>query len=389
MMDLDRLANSPIGRLVPISGVTPGTGDTWRYHAFVPQPLPVTPALDMAALNSASKAAMEVARLDQAVSQLPNPRILVRPVVRREAASTAALEGTYATFGDVLEADFLEDRQLSSEQREIRNYVNATEKGVELLDTYPISVGLVSHLQEILVRGTSSEAYDSGGLRQRQVYIGPRNRPISEARYVPPPEGMILVEGMSDWEKWVNTASDVPLVAKIALAHYQFESLHPFSDGNGRIGRLVALLQLIQEGILRVPILNISSWLEHNRQEYLDSMLEVTMSGSYDKWVAFFSEAVGSQAKAGIAQIDGLLGLKSQMITELRAAGIRGSALEVAENLIGYPVIDVRTAQSMIEKSFEAANNAISRLVEQGILHEITGRTTNRLFACRRVLQLV
>ncbi|WP_163572344.1 Fic family protein [Fodinicola feengrottensis] len=184
----------------------------------------------MAALNSASKAAMEVARLDQAVSQLPNPRILVlvRPVVRREAASTAALEGTYATFGDVLEADFLEDRQLSSEQREIRNYVNATEKGVELLDTYPISVGLVSHLQEILVRGTSSEAYDSGGLRQRQVYIGPRNRPISEARYVPPPEGMILVEGMSDWEKWVNTASDVPLVAKIALAHYQFESLHPF-----------------------------------------------------------------------------------------------------------------------------------------------------------------
>ncbi len=230
-MDLDRLANSPIGRLVPISGVTPGTGDTWRYHAFVPpQPLPVTPALDMAALNSASKAAMEVARLDQAVSQLPNPRILVlvRPVVRREAASTAALEGTYATFGDVLEADFLEDRQLSSEQREIRNYVNATEKGVELLDTYPISVGLVSHLQEILVRGTSSEAYDSGGLRQRQVYIGPRNRPISEARYVPPPEGMILVEGMSDWEKWVNTASDVPLVAKIALAHYQFESLHPF-----------------------------------------------------------------------------------------------------------------------------------------------------------------
>jgi len=185
-----------LGDLVPIGGTDPRTQVTWSYWAFVPAPLPLAPSLGLVAHDVATKAAMEVARLDQAVSQLPNPDILVRPIIRREAVSTSALEGTYAPFEEVLEAEFTEDRNLSSEQREIRNYIRATERAVELLKKYPVSRKLIGKLQAIIVRGTPGESYDAGDLRQRQVYIGPKNRPIHEARFVPPPNGDALEYGV-------------------------------------------------------------------------------------------------------------------------------------------------------------------------------------------------
>lgn len=332
---------------------------------------------------------MEVARLDQAVSQLPNPDILVRPIVRREATSTSALEGTYAPFDEVLEADFIEERHLPSEIKEIRNYVRATERAVELLRTRPLSRGMIGELQKILVSGTPGDTYDAGDIRKRQVYIGPKNRPIQEARFVPPPPGDLLAQGVSDWEKWVNAVNDVPVVAKMALAHYQFETLHPYADGNGRLGRLIAILQLVQEGVLRFPVLNLSPWLESNRDAYIDGLLQVTLSGEYSPWVSFFSEAVRLQARSTVRQIGQLLNLRESMVTDLRIAGVKGAALEIVEDLIGYPVIDVPTAAAMIGKSFETANKAVARLVEAGILRELTGRAKNRVFGCDRVLAII
>jgi cell filamentation protein, protein adenylyltransferase len=388
-VDLEALTRSPVGRLVPISGTDPRSGIAWQYYAFVPSPLPEAPALSLRALHIATNAAMEVARLDQAVSQLPNPEILTRPIVRREAVSTSALEGTYVAFNDVLEADFLEERQLSSEQREVRNYIFATEQAMHLLEQYPISRRLVGRLQKTIVRGTPGDTFDAGEIRQHQVCIGPRNRPIQEARFVPPPPGDDLVEGVSDWEKWVNADNSVPIIAKVALAHYQFETLHPFADGNGRIGRLTAILQLIQEGVLRSPILNLSPMLEANRDEYQDGLLNVTKTGLFSGWVEFFSDAVARQANEGVRRINDLLSLRDRMIAGLRAAGVRGSALQIAENLIGYPVLDVPTARNMTGKTFMAANQAVARLVEQGILREITGRRQDRLFMCQEVISII
>ncbi len=332
---------------------------------------------------------MEVARLDQAVSQLPRPEILVRPIVRREAKSTSALEGTYASFDEVLESDFLEERQLSLEQREIRNYILATEEAMRLIQTYPISRTVAGQLQKVIVRGTPDDSWDAGDIRQRQVAIGPKNRPIFDARFVPTPPGDALVEGISDWEKWVNADNHVPIVAKMALAHYQFETLHPFADGNGRLGRLIAILQLVQEGILRWPVLNLAPWLEENRREYQDGLLGVTQTGNFEPWVLFFSEAVRRQAHDGVEKITRLIQLRDDMVAELRAARVRGSALEIAENLIGYPAIDVPTAKLMIGKTFEAANQAVARLTEFGMLREITGRPQNRLFICPRAYKMI
>jgi Fic family protein len=388
-MDLEALARSPVGHLVPISGTDPRTGQSWHHQAYVPAPLPEVPQMSLAALNSSAMAAMEVARLDQAVSQLPNPEILIRPIIRREAVSTSALEGTYIAFSEIFEADFIEERKLSSEQREVRNYVVATEQGINLLETYSISRSLIGKLQKTIVTGTPSDSFDAGDLRQRQVCIGPKGRLIHEARFVPPPPGPILEQGISDWEKWVNSTNNVPIIAKAALAHYQFETLHPFADGNGRIGRLTAILQLVQDHVLSVPVLNISPLLEVNRDQYQNGLLDVTKTGNFDEWIVFFSEAVRTQAAEGVQKINNLLSLRDSMVAELRSAEVRGSALQIAENLIGYPVIDVPTARSLTGKSFQAANQAVARLVDQGILQEITGRPQDRLFLCTRAIALI
>lgn len=388
-MDIAALKHSPAGKLLPIQGTDPISGQPWSYWAFAPKPLEDAPTIGLPALNIATKAAMAVARLDQAVSQLPNPEVLLRPIIRREAVSTSALEGTYVAFNEVLEADFLEERHLSSEQREVRNYVIATEQAIGLLPSYPISRRLIGNLQKVIVRGTPGEGYDAGDLRRKQVYIGAKNRPIEEARFVPPPHGDTLEQGFSSWERWINADNNIPIIAKMALGHYQFETLHPYADGNGRLGRLTAILQLVQEGILRLPILNLAPQLEAQRDEYQNGLLNVSKTGKYDEWVLFFSTVVQEQATRGTSKINRLLILRDKMIDQLRRAGIRGSALQIAENLIGYPIIDVPTARMLVQKTFEAANQAMSRLVEQGILREITGKPQNRLFVCNEVLMLI
>ncbi|MDI2126936.1 Fic family protein [Yinghuangia seranimata] len=388
-MDVEALRSSPVGRLEPISGVDPSTGRDWQYWAFVPTPLPSEPPLNLSAIHAATEAGMEVARLDQAATQLPNAEILVRPIVRREAVSTSALEGTYATFDEVLEADFIDESRQSAEQREVHNYVRATEQAMDLLHKYPISRRMLGTLQHTIVRGTPGETYDAGDIRRRQVCIGPKHRPIEESRFVPPPPGPGLEELFSDWEKWVNAQDNIPAVIKAALAHYQFETMHPYADGNGRLGRLIALLQLIQSNVLRLPILSIAPWLEENRDEYQDGLLRVTKSGDFNDWITFFSRAISIQARAGVRKIALLIQFRDEMLAKLRSSGYKGAAIQIAENLIGFPVIDVQTATKLTGKTFETTNQAVAKLVSMGYLQEITGRPKNRLFACPTVIFII
>ena len=313
----------------------------------------------------------------------------MRPVIRKEAKSTSALEGTYASFEDVLEADFLEDRQMSSEQREIRNYVEATEAACTEIESREITRSLLGQLQQTIVRRTPGDTPDAGDIRPYQVAIGANKRPIEEARFVPCPPGDQLEAGIRAWEEWVAAESDLPIIAKVAIAHYQFETLHPYSDGNGRLGRLVSLLQLMRVGELRWPVLNIAPWFEEHRDLYQSGLMKVTLTGQFSPWVELFAKAVEVQARGGLTKIQELLALRDQMVAELRSRNLRGSTIEIAEILIGYPVIDVRTASTLIRKTFEATNVAIAKLVEHGILEEITGRSQNRLFVCNRAAKLI
>lgn len=386
-MDIEALKASPIGRLVPIAWSDIRRGDS-SYWAFVPSPLPDEIPLEQATVGLLADAAMALGRLDMAVARVPNPMLLIRPALRKEAVSTSALEGTYAPLTEVLEGEIVGPDEVSASAREVINYVVAAERAVKLLETRPISLNLIAELQKILVVGTRGDAYDSGQLRQRLVMIGPEGAPVERARYIPPPNGDELVNGITQWEKWIHR--DAPhLLVRVALGHYQFEALHPFSDGNGRLGRLLVVLQLIEAGALKYPLLNIAEWLEPQRQEYQDRLLRLSIDGDYDSWTSFLCRGIKEQAEASTNRIDRLLAVRESILQRLRDAGGRGGTpARIAGELIGYPIIDAPWAANRYGVGYHAARDALERLTSLDVLREVrrSGRT-RRLFVCDDVLR--
>ncbi len=332
-----------------------------------------------------SEADRALGRLDARVAQLPNPGLLVRPALTREAVSTSALEGTYALLSDVLESEYVDDSHRSAEVREVRNYIRAAARGIKLIEKKPICLRVVAELQGILVKGTRGDSYDAGKLRERLVCIGDRGQGIERSRFVPPPNGDLLINGFSDWEKWVNSSLEIPVLVKAALGHYQFETLHPFSDGNGRIGRLVVTLQLIEEGVLHHPVLNLSPWFEPRREDYIDHLLTVSQTGKFDPWVRFFAEAVRDRSRAADETIGRLITFSDEVVETLRREKARGAVLDLAARLIGYPVVSVTDVQEELRVSYPTANQAVGRLVELGFLREVTGGNYGRVFVCDQV----
>lgn len=326
-----------------------------------------------------------MARADQASSLLPNPSLLARPAARREAVSTSALEGTYAFLADVFEADFLEAEELTSSVSEFRNYVTAAERAYDMVaEGQLIPVRMLEDLQRELLRGTSSDGPHAGSIRTTQVFIGLGKRRVMSARFVPPPADHRLLDGLRSWQDWIRGSSAIPTIIRVAVSHYQFEKLHPFHDGNGRLGRLVMTLQLMSAGELRFPVLNISPWLEQHRTEYQDGLLRVSQTGRWDDWVCFISAAIHAEALDVIERVDKLLALRGEFQTILR--GAKGVSLRIADDLIGYPMITASAAAALHDVSYQAANTAITKLVNEGILRQRTSGRYDRIFQCDGVL---
>lgn len=387
-MQVEKFRDSPVGRLVPVSGVDARHG-AFSHSAFVPAPLPAQIVLTQPTLLALSSADQSLGALKGTLALLPNPNLLVRPVVTKEAVATSALEGTYALFSEVLEAEYVEERSRSAEVREVRNYIRAATHAFNRIKNIPICLTLLSELQEILVAGTRGDSYDAGRLRERIVCIGDEGAGILESRFVPPPPGDELARGVSDWEKWVNAEDDYSIVVKAALAHYQFETLHPFSDGNGRLGRLIITLQLMETGVISHPVLNMSPWLEPRKSDYTGHMLRVSATGDFDAWVCFFAKGMAARAQAASRTIADLLQVRESFVERLRRASIHGAAITIAENLIGYPVLDVAAAKEICGKSYVTANTAVSRLVEVGILRQASPGNYGRIFICDEVRRIV
>jgi Fic family protein len=194
---------------------------------------------------------------------------------------------------------------------------------------------------------------------------------------------------MSAWEKWINTELAVPLLAKIAMAHYQFETLHPFSDGNGRLGRLVITLQLMEAGAIAHPILNLSPWLEPRKDEYKNLLLALSSTGDPDPWIAFFCQGVAAQARDSRRRIEALVAFRDDLIARLRSENAKGVVLQLAETLIGYPLITPSEVANLFGVTYPPANAAVGRLERMGVLTETTGRSYGRVYACPEVLRIV
>ena len=388
-MDVEALRESPIGQLVPISGTDGRTGLHYEASAFLAAPLPSNVELTSTTWTAVALAEASLARLDQAARQVPEPSLLREPALRREAQSTSALEGTFAPFEEVLESEIEERSKLSMEVREVLNYVVAAEEGFAWVEERTLTGTLIASLQHTLVRGTPGELSDAGRRRDRQVFIGPRDAAIEDARFVPAPFGDQLRSGFETAIDWINSPPPtMPPVVQAALAHYQFETLHPFSDGNGRIGRLLIVLQLMQLEVLRHPILVVSPWFEVRRSEYQAALLRLSQTGNWNDWVAFFATGVEAAATSTHERIDQLLSLQEEFVRRVREAGFSGVAERVAGELIGAPILRASVVAARHDVTQQAAMNALRRLAQLEIVTERVqrGRVS---FRADRVVELL
>lgn len=388
-MSVEKLRRSPLGRLVPVSGTDGRTGERYQAFGFLPNDLPRSLDLSSPTWVKVIGAERALARLDQAARQLPDPTLLHQPSLRREAQSTSALEGTFAPFETVLESSVEERDRLPLEVREILNYVVAAERAFAWIEDRPLTTTLVPDLQRILVQGTPSEHGDAGQLRDRQVVIGPKGSPIAAATFVPTPPGDQLRAGFEHWLGWIDEPpEDMPAVVQAALAHYQFETLHPFSDGNGRIGRLLIVLQLMRQGALRDPILVVSPWFEARRDEYQQGLQHLSESGDWDSWVSFFATGIGASAETTQVRVDQLLAWRDETLAELRKANVIGLAERIADTLIGNPVLSAGDIVRQHTVSHQGAMNALRRLVALGVVEE-RRRIGRVIFVAPAVVELL
>lgn len=392
-MQVRRFELSPTGELVPIAGQHPRFGD-WRHAAFVPHPLPpVTPDLQPSTFNAVARARAALAALDSSARQLPNAGLLRGPTLRREAQSTSALEGTYAPLDQVLAADD-EHPPAGAELREVLNYVRMADHAFNWhADGRPLSVSLLNELHDLLMQGTPAAGEQAGRVRTIQVLIGAhREARVEDARFVPPPPGPALEGQLQAWVSWSRTdhGLEIDPVVAAGMAHYQFETLHPYSDGNGRLGRLLVVLHLLHAGVLSEPTLTVSPWFEARRADYYDRLLEVSATGAWDLWLRFFADGLTSSALDTGRQLSDLLEVQSTLKSTVRRSGLRAeSASLLIDYALAHPIFSVRQVERHLGLTYARANGLVRQLVALGVLRRYDERSYDRRFTAPDVLAVL
>lgn len=396
-MDVQLFQKAPFGKLVPISGSLPG-GGAWDHWAFLPDPLgEVSPELSGRAYRYVGDARAALAALDATAQRLPNPRLFRSSTFRLEAQSTAALEGTYEPLARVLAADSNDVQDPSL--REVLNYVIVAEVAFDNAeDGRGWSLSALEDLQAMLVRGTPSERDHCGQIRPVQVVIGrregapPGEIPIKAARYVPPPPGPDLEARLRDLMSWMqadHTGQIDPVVAA-AMAHYEFEALHPFHDGNGRLGRLLIVLQLYASGVLIETTLSVSTWFEARRSEYYDALLGVSTEGDWSTWIEFFARGLAESAEAARTRMLALAAVQADLKAQLQATPIRtANARLLIDFAVGQPTFTVAQAAKALGIGNAGAKKLIDSLVSHAILAPYDERVYARRFHAPRVLEVL
>ena len=359
------------------------------YTSFVPAPLPPEPPLELDAdiLTVLVRANRQLAALESIAARIPNMPLFVSMYVRKEALMSSQIEGTQATLEDVL--DPLLEANTNRNVADVVNYIKATDYAVKRLETLPLCNRLLRETHAVLMEGVRGQEKYPGEFRRSQNWIGGHGSSLKTARYIPPsPEDMEIA--MSDLEKYINTEDGQDDLIRAALIHYQFETIHPFLDGNGRIGRLLITLYLMERKLLSSPVLYISYFLKRNRVEYYDRMSEVRRSGNYEQWVRFFLQAVEECAQDAIETIDKLNALHEKDSTAVSEMGraAKNTALVFAY-LEANPIIDIGKTAQALGLSFNTVSSAVKRLEDAGILTQTEAANRNRTFAYEAYLEIL
>ena len=357
------------------------------YRAYVPDPLPPPLAWNAELAFSLSEADRAIGRLAGEGRRLPNPHIVIRPLVRREAVLSSRIEGTQATLGELLASEAGADVERSpSDLREVGNYVAALEYGIERLSTLPLSLRLVREIHERLMRGVRGDIATPGEFRHSQNWIGPPGCVLSDATYVPPPPAE-LMQCLGAWESFLHDDT-LPPLAHSALIHSQFEAIHPFLDGNGRVGRLLISLLLVSRDVIPSPLFYLSAYFEATREEYYSRLLRVTERGEWEKWLVYFMKGVALQAGDVVSRIHLLDDLLSPWKREL-SRGRSPMPDRVLDLFTENPYWSVSGVAARLEVAYTTAQRAIDQLEFLGIVSLVGEARRNRVYCARSILDVL
>jgi Fic family protein len=388
-MNLAHFQNNPSGRVLQF-----GQGQA-AYHAFVPNPLPPTLQLDtelFRILSDADRALGELAGLGRTML---NPKLLIGPFMRREAVLSSRIEGTQADIADLyayeagqLSIPGLKTPPPESDVREVQNYLRAMEYGLERVKTLPISLRLIRELHAKLMEGVRGEKATPGEFRRSQNWIGRPGSTLSDAEFVPPPVNE-MHEALNALEKYLHIENEYPPLVRLTLIHYQFETIHPFLDGNGRAGRLLISLLLVHWNLLSLPLLYVSAFFERHRQDYYNLLLAVSERGAWREWLLYFLRGVAEQSRDAIARAKRLQDL--QLEWKRRLSHARASALlpRLADCLFESPILTIPHAQKLLSVTYHSAPLNVEKLVKADILQKWEDISGMKMFFAKDILRII
>ena len=354
------------------------------YSAFIPAPLPPDPPIKMddpELIHLLSNADRALGRLDGSTSILPNPDLFVAMYVRQEAVLSSQIEGTQSTLEDVLQFEIdVKGQEIPTDVEEVVNYVRAMNHGLERLKTFPLSLRLIREIHAYLVKGVRGGNRTPGEFRTSQNWIGEVGCNLATASFIPPPVPQ-MHQALNNLETFLHDKASFPVLILCGLAHAQFETIHPFLDGNGRIGRLLITFLLCERGVLQRPLLYLSHYLKAHRMEYYDRLMAIRTNGDWEGWLKFFLRGICEVSESATTTARSILNLR-ETHREIIGQKISSSnyGLRLLDFLFEQPIINIKLAEEHLQCVYATASKAIEQLVELGLLREITGGQRNKLY---------
>lgn len=360
------------------------------FDAYVPHglPPPLEPSWELGQIVSAADRALS--ELVGVARTLPNPHLFIDSFLRREAVLSSRIEGTQASLSDLFYFEAAGEKGQPSDVLEVANYVTALNYGLVRMNDLPLSIRLLSEIHERLMSGVrgNEQHLTPREIRRSQNWIGRAGASLMDATYVPPPVDE-MKHCLGELEKYFHAESELPPLVRLALIHYQFEAIHPFLDGNGRIGRLLITLWLVQEGLLSQPILYLSAFFERNRDEYYRLLLAVSQKGVWQEWIEFFLTGVAEQSKDAILRASLVINLWLSYRQRIQSERHSVLTLSLLDAIVAIPVITYRKAEMILGVSPRSARQNLDKLVDLGLLREVTNRARYKIFISSEIIKIL
>jgi Fic family protein len=382
-MKIEEFTN-PSGQLVPASSVELGD-----YYYFLPFDLPIHLEINDKTILLISETERKLGMLSGMGELLPNPHILINPYLSKEAVLSSKIEGTQASLTDVLRYRAQDEKELNkgSDVKEVSNYVKSLEYGLEKIKKENITLDLIKNMHKILLKDVRGKTKNPGEFRDTQNWIGTEGTNVGESTFVPPPPDA-LIGPMHNFQDYIKL-TNIPLLIQTALMHYHFEVMHPFRDGNGRLGRVLITLFLCKRKALSLPLLYLSAYFENNRIEYYKRLLDVSQQSKYEEWINFFLRGVKEQSEDALKRTRKLVRLREDYLRLLVEKNAIQNATKLIEFLFNNPFISVPKVQKSLKVAYPTAKRAIAVLEKEGIIEEISGKPRNKLYCSNKILNIL